>query len=159
MDASEELKQNDNEKHRHLLFKIADDEYAVDIEQVLEIRQWEPATPLPLTPNYVKGVVNKNGEIVPVLDLRLRLGLNEESPTEETSIVILKVRRERTRTIGVVVDAITEIQAISPDMVDKNFDIGKRKQGDYLEGLTNIEGRLVLLLNENNLLTQKALSM
>lgn len=99
--------------HRELLtFLLGGEEYAVDILRVQEIRAWEPATPIAQAPDFIKGVINLRGAIVPVIDLRIRFGLGHGEYTPFTVTVILNVGK---RTVGIVVDAVSDVVSVSED--------------------------------------------
>ena len=97
-------------KAEWLSFRLADLDYAVDILKVREIRIWESCTRIPYAPDYVDGLINLRGAIVPIVDLRLRLGLDPKPHDSETVILIMDVELvESSKTIGIIVDAISEV--------------------------------------------------
>lgn len=137
---------------RYLIFKVAGDLYGVNISSVAEIRAWEAPSSLPLAEPYVKGVISMRGEIVPVIDLRLRFGLPEVSPDSETSIILLQTSEAKSRVVGAIVDEVSDIHQIKKDTIEKNFELSKRKNCDYFSGITTVKDSLVILINQNYLL-------
>jgi purine-binding chemotaxis protein CheW len=134
---------------QYLTVNLAHEEYGIDILAVREIRGWTPVTRIPQAPDYVLGVLNLRGAIVPVIDMRLRFGLAREEYTATTVTVIITVAG---RNFGVVVDAVSDVLDIAPDKVRPVPDMGTTVDTEYLKGLTSIGERMVLLLDVDKLL-------
>lgn len=142
-----------DETDQYLTFIMDGEEYGVDILAVQEIRGWETATPIPHSPTYMKGVINLRGTIVPIMDLRQRFGLEGIDYTDETVVVILKVESEdANRTMGVVVDAISDVYNIKPQDIKKTG-LGENMNKKFIAGLVNVESNMVILLKLDMLLT------
>ena len=138
---------------QYLTFIMADEEYGVDILAVQEIRGWESATPVPNSPNYLKGVINLRGTIVPIMDLRLRFDLPKIDYGEETVVVVLKVfTSSGTRTMGIIVDAISDVYDV-PIGEAKNKGLGDNQNSNFIKGLVTVKKNMVILLELENLLT------
>jgi len=137
------------EATQYLTVNLADEEYAVDILAVREIRGWTPVTRIPQAPSYVLGVLNLRGVIVPVIDMRLRFGLAREEYTATTVTVIVTVAG---RNFGVVVDAVSDVIDIVPSAIRPVPDMGTAVDTEYLKGLTSVGERMVLLLDVDKLL-------
>ncbi|MET4676423.1 chemotaxis protein CheW [Luteibacter sp. ME-Dv--P-043b] len=142
IDASEEAAQ-------YLTVNLGNEEYAVDILAVREIRGWTAVTRIPQAPPYVLGVLNLRGAIVPVLDLRLRFSLDREDYTATTVTVIVMVNG---RQFGVVVDAVSDVVEVAPGSIRPVPDMGTSVDTEYLKGLTSVGERMVLLLDVDRLL-------
>ncbi|WP_036140509.1 chemotaxis protein CheW [Luteibacter sp. 9135] len=142
IDASEEAAQ-------YLTVNLGNEEYAVDILAVREIRGWTAVTRIPQAPPYVLGVLNLRGAIVPVLDLRLRFSLDREDYTATTVTVIVMVNG---RQFGVVVDAVSDVVEVAPGSIRPVPDMGTTVDTEYLKGLTSVGERMVLLLDVDRLL-------
>ncbi|MBU3077326.1 chemotaxis protein CheW [Sphingomonas quercus] len=123
--------------------EIADQWLGVDIMAVREIRAWSPATPLPNTPEHIRGVVNLRGVVLPVLDLSGRLGWGTTSTTERHAIVVVEIGSQLQ---GIIVDGVNDIVSVSPDDLHSVPDTGTTKSPTLLEGLAHVDGRLVLVL-------------
>ena len=134
---------------QYLTVNLAEEESAIDILAVREIRGWTPVTRIPQAPHYVLGVLNLRGAIVPVLDLRLRFGLAREEYSATTVTVVVTVAG---RLFGVVVDAVSDVLDVQADQVRPVPDMGTTVDTEYLKGLTSIEERMVLLLDVDKLL-------
>jgi purine-binding chemotaxis protein CheW len=136
-----------------LTFIMAGEEYGVDILSVQEIRGWEATTPIPNAPSYVKGVVNLRGLIVPVADLRLRFGLEQVEYGPTTVVIVLKIQASRgTRVMGIVVDAVSDVYSISTKQIRPAPDLGDHINTSYIRGLVNVDDKMVILLEMNDLL-------
>jgi purine-binding chemotaxis protein CheW len=142
---------------KYLTFQLSGEGYGIGILKVREIIGMLPVTPVPQTPLFLKGVINLRGQVIPVVDLRLKFGLPEEEYTERTSIIVVEVKGLTGNIpIGIVVDTVSEvinIQAheIEPapafgSTIDMNFILGMAKTGDGVKILLNID--LVLSAEE-----------
>lgn len=128
---------------QQLTFQLVKEEYGVDILAVREIRGWSRVTRIPQTPDYLLGVLNLRGAIVPIMDLRLRFGLPRDSYGETTVIIIVAVDD---RLFGIVVDAVSDVVDIDPVAIRPVPDMGAVVDTRYLKGLVaNAEHMLMLL--------------
>ena len=132
-----------------LSFRLADEEYSVDIMSVREIRGWTRATPLPHAPAYVRGVINLRGTVMPVVDMRARLGFATAPKAARPVIVVAEIGDDLA---GLMVDAVCETYRINRAQVTPppSFTIG---MGDgAVSGVINLEGKMVVLLDMRGLL-------
>ena len=136
---------SDNDAHgaKMLSVRIHEQDFALDIGAVREIRGWTPATPLPHAPPYVLGMVNLRGAVVAILDLGARLGLAASEPGPSSVVVVVEVEG---RTVGLLVDAVSDIVTVPADMIQAAPDVGTEAIQDVLRGITDIDGRLVSIL-------------
>ena len=134
---------------QYLTVNLAQEEYAIDILAVREIRGWTQVTRIPQAPHYVLGVLNLRGAIVPVLDLRLRFGLEREEYSATTVTVIITVAG---RHFGVVVDGVSDVLDVDANQIKPVPDMGTAVDTEYLKGLTSVGQRMVLLLDVDKLL-------
>jgi purine-binding chemotaxis protein CheW len=134
---------------QQLTFNLAGEEYGVDILSVREIRGWSRVTRIPQTPDYVLGVLNLRGAIVPVMDLRLRFGLARESYGDSTVVIIVAVAE---RLFGIVVDAVSDVVDIEPAAIKPVPDMGAIVDTRYLKGLATHVERMVMLLDVEKLM-------
>lgn len=134
---------------QQLTFTLAGEEYGVEILAVREIRSWSRVTRIPQTPDYVLGVLNLRGAIVPVMDLRLRFGLTRESYGDETVMIIVAIGA---RLFGIVVDAVSDVIDIDPVAIRPVPDMGAVVDTRYLKGLVSHAERLVMLLDVEKLM-------
>ncbi|WP_374657658.1 chemotaxis protein CheW [Phenylobacterium sp.] len=149
---SETLTQTGAGSRRELIaFRIADQEFCVDIMQVREIRGWTPATPLPRTPSYMKGVINLRGAVLPIVDLGARLGLTTSEPSARHVIMVVNVGG---RTLGLLVEAVSDIINVSDDMVQPTPDVACDQVKTFVKGLFAIDGRMVSLISLDRVLPE-----
>jgi len=121
-------------------FRIADQEFCLDIMAVREIRGWAPATPLPHSPAYVRGVINLRGAVLPILDLKARLGLGACEPSARSVIIVVHAG---TRLVGLLVDAVSEILAADLATVQPTPNVGCDTVGRFVRGIIAQEDRMI----------------
>ncbi len=134
---------------QQLTFSLAGEEYGVDILSVREIRGWSRVTRIPQTPAYLLGVLNLRGAIVPVMDLRLRFGMEREAYDDSTVVIIVAVAE---RLFGIVVDAVSDVADIDPAAIKPVPDMGAIVDTRYLKGLATHVERMVMLLDVEKLM-------
>jgi len=131
-----------------LTFLLAQEQYAVNILCVEEIRSWENPTKIPNAPHYVKGVINMRGIIVPIIDLRLKFDIGEAIYCETTVVVVLTVvNDDKSRTIGFVVDAVSDVLNAEENEIKKAPAFGGCVPQEYIAGLVNVAENVVTVLN------------
>lgn len=137
---------------QYLTFILDSEQYAIDILCVEEIRSWEQPTKIPNSPDYVKGVINMRGIIVPIIDLRLKFGIGQATYLETTVVIVLTVETmESSRTVGFVVDAVSDVLNAENNEVQNAPSIGGSVPLEYLSGLINVGDNVVTLLNAESL--------
>ena len=138
-----------SEQVQLLTFFVAGAEYGVDILRVQEIRAWSQPMPMPRTPSFVKGVINIRGDIVPIADLRERLGLEPEEITPTTAIVVLRVEhRGRSSVRGIVVDAMSDVTTVDGNRVRPPPDVAEAAGfAELARGIALIDDKLVTILD------------
>jgi purine-binding chemotaxis protein CheW len=135
-----------------LTFVCAGEEYGVPILCVQEIKGWEGVTRVPYTPDYLLGVMNLRGVIVPVIDLRRRFALAPRAPDNSTVVIVVRVNAGGSeKTAGVVVDAVSEVYSVAPANVKPAPGQGSSMDDACVRGLTNVDGKMVMLLDINRL--------
>ncbi|MBR6713418.1 MAG: chemotaxis protein CheW [Selenomonadaceae bacterium] len=125
-------------------FKLRDEEYGVNIFHVQEIRNLVDITRVPFAASFIKGVINRRGSVMPVIDLKKRLGIEETPYTSLSRIVTVIVDDLQ---VGMLVDAVTEVLTIRSKLVDPKKTVSDRAMEKFLSGIGNIDGRLVTMLN------------
>lgn len=142
---------NSSDVNKFLTFMLGEEEYGVEVLKVQEIRNYETATRIPNTHDYVKGVVNLRGTVVPTIDLRMRFGLRAEY--EDTTVTVLvKVKNgTKERTVGMVVDAVSAVTDIADSDKKSAPDVGASIDTEFIEHVATIDGRLVILLDVDHL--------
>ena len=139
-----------------LVFVLGSEEYGVDILKVQEIRGYEKVTPLPKAPDYLKGVVNLRGTIVPVIDLRVKFGLAEPRYDSFTVVVILRIGA---RVVGIVVDGVSDVVQLAAHEIRDAPDMGTVVDSSFLAGLATQDGRMILLLDIERLLSSGEMNL
>ncbi len=139
-----------------LVFVLGQEEYAVDILKVQEIRGYEKVTALPAAPDYLKGVVNLRGTIVPVIDLRVKFGMKDPAYDSFTVVVILRIAG---RVIGIVVDGVSDVIRLAPGDVKAAPQLGSMVDASYLAGLATRDERMILLVDIEKLLSSGELQL
>ncbi len=125
-------------------FKLRDEEYGVNIFHVQEIRNLVDITRVPFSASFIKGVINQRGSVMPVIDLKKRLGI-EETPYSATTRIVTVIVGDLQ--VGMLVDAVTEVLTIRTKLVDPKKTVSDRAMEKFLSGIGNIDGRLVTMLN------------
>ena len=133
-------------------FAIGDDQYGVDIMAVREIKGWSEITHLPKQPDYVRGVLNLRGVIVPIIDLRCRFG---QGLTEATPLHIVIIVQIGSRPVGLLADRVLDIVSLDASQIQAVPRIARGGRVDFLSGLVTVEGAMIALIDLSNLLTQQ----
>jgi len=145
---------------KYLTFMLADEEYGIGILTVREIIGMMPITSVPQTPSFVKGVINLRGKVIPVVDLRLKFGINATDYTERTCIIVVEIPGEtNTFQIGIIVDAVSEVLNIKSEDVEETPSFGSSLNTSYILGMAKIEGGVKILLDIDQVLTGEEVGM
>jgi purine-binding chemotaxis protein CheW len=139
----------DGKGGKFLTFFLAGEEYGLEILKVHEIIGMMPITSVPRTPQFVRGVINLRGKVIPVVDLRLKLEMDSAEQTEETCIIVVQASGLET---GVIVDKVSEVLDIASDDIDETLSFGTSVNSDYILGIGKSEGRVKLLLDIDKVL-------
>ncbi|PRY26997.1 purine-binding chemotaxis protein CheW [Aliiruegeria haliotis] len=132
-----------------LSFKVGEQEYSVDIMSVREIRGWTRPTPLPHAAPFVRGVINLRGTVLPIVDLAKRLGIEVEEASERNVIIVAKVQHQ---TVGVLVDAVSDILAISESELQQPPEMVADAGTTFVEAITVTQGRMLRILDLDSVL-------
>ena len=141
---------------KYLTFVLASEEYGIGILKVKEIIGMMPITSVPRTPVFVKGVINLRGKVIPVVDLRLKFGMEEIDYTERTCIIVVEIEGESGNlVIGIVVDAVSEVLNIKGEDIEDTPRFGSSTNTEYILGMAKMEGGVKILLDIDKVLTAK----
>jgi purine-binding chemotaxis protein CheW len=142
----------DSGKEQYLSFILGREEYGVDIKKVQEIKGWDTVTRVPYSPPHVLGVINLRGSIVPVIDLRIRFGLERVPHDATTVIIVVHVPGDRgERTIGMVVDAVSDVYNIAAEHILPPPDALGSIEKVFVRGLACQDGKMLILLDVDGL--------
>jgi purine-binding chemotaxis protein CheW len=153
------LKAMADKEGKYLTFSLDNEEYGIGILKIKEIIGIMPITSIPQTPEFVKGVINLRGKVIPVLDLRLRFDMEPIEYTERTCIIVVEVDGESgTVMIGIVVDAVSEVLNIKGGDIEDTPTFGTRLNTDYILGMAKMEGGVKILLDINQVLSAEEIN-
>jgi len=139
-----------------LTFTLGEEEYGVDILKVQEIRGYDAVTRIPDTPDFIKGVVNLRGAIVPVIDLRLKLRLSSAEYNSFTVMIVLNIAR---RVVGIVVDSVSDVIQLAAEQVHAAPEFGGHVDTRFISGLGTIDQRMLILLDIEKLLSSQDMAL
>ena len=134
-----------------VIFDLSTESYGVDIGAVREIIRLQEITRVPRTPEFVEGVINLRGGVIPVIDLRKRFELNVADETRDNRIVVVDIGGQ---SIGLVVDAVTEVLRINTDSIEPPSSVITTSESEYLMGIAKLDDRLIILLDLNQVLSK-----
>lgn len=145
-----------DKESKYLTFALDNEEYGIGILKVKEIIGMMSITSVPQTPGFVKGVINLRGKVIPVVDLRLKFGMQELGYTERTCIIVVEIAGDGGETqIGIVVDAVSEVLNIKGDDVEETPAFGAALKTDFILGMAKIEGGVKILLDIDKVLSRE----
>ncbi len=140
----------DSSTNEFLAFKLGKEEYGIDILKVQEIRGYEAVTRIANSPEFIKGVVNLRGIIVPIIDMRIKFNLGEPTYDQFTVVIILNISG---RVVGMVVDSVSDVITLTQEQMKPAPDIGTTFESDHLMGLGTIDERMLILVNIDKLMS------
>jgi purine-binding chemotaxis protein CheW len=134
----------------YLAFTLGQEEYGIDIQKVSEIRSYETPTRIASAPEFVKGVINLRGLIVPIVDMRIKFNVGEPTYNQFTVVIILNIGH---RVVGMVVDSVSDVTILTPDQVKPAPEITSTLNTEYIVGLGTIDERMLILVDIDRLMT------
>jgi len=136
------------ETTQFLTFKLDEELFALDIGKVREVLDFTTITKVPQTPDYMRGVINLRGSVVPVVDMRIKFGMPEAERTVNTCIIIVEVELEGEGVVmGVIADAVQEVLDLEPDQVEPPPKIGTKLNSDFIRGMGKVSDRFLMILD------------
>ena len=148
------------ETRQYLTFKLADEIFAVDVEKVREILELTNITKVPQTPDYMRGVINLRGSVVPVMDMRLKFGMPESETTVNTCIIVVEVLHENeVVVIGALADSVQEVFELEPGQIEPPPRIGTRFNTDFILGMGKNDSQFIMILNIDRAFTSDELEV
>jgi purine-binding chemotaxis protein CheW len=145
---------------KYLTFTLAEEEYGIGILKVKEIIGMMPVTTVPQTPDYMKGVINLRGKVIPVVDLRLKFGMEAIAYTERTCIIVVEVTGDGKKIqIGILVDSVSEVLNIKAGDIEDTPNFGSHLNTDYILGMAKTGGRVKILLDIDKVLSNNEMAV
>jgi purine-binding chemotaxis protein CheW len=139
---------------KYLTFQLAAEEYGLEILKVQEIIGMMSVTRVPRTPDFVRGVINLRGKVIPVIDLRLKFGLEAREDTEKTCIIVVQVTAGGDRvTMGIIVDEVSEVLDIGAEQIEPSPEFGSAVDADFILGMGKVASKVIMLLDADKVLT------
>jgi purine-binding chemotaxis protein CheW len=135
-----------------VVFDLGKESYGVEVSTVLSIIRMQEVTAVPNTAEYVEGVINLRGKVIPVVDLRKRFGLEATEHTKDTRIVVVGIGQHD---IGVIVDSVTEVQRIPAEAIESQSSVATIQRSEFLMGIAKTEDRMIILLDLASMLSQE----
>jgi purine-binding chemotaxis protein CheW len=139
-----------DESREYLTFTLGDEEYGIDILKVQEIRGYDAVTRIANAPDFIKGVINMRGVIVPIIDMRLKFNLGQVEYNAFTVVIILNVAG---RVVGIVVDGVSDVIALKREQIRPAPEFGALMDTAYIDGLTTLDERMVIMVDIEKLIT------
>jgi purine-binding chemotaxis protein CheW len=140
---------NDKAIREFLAFRLGREEYGIDILKVQEIRGYEAVTKIANAPEFIKGLINLRGIIVPIVDMRIKFNLGEPAYDQFTVVIILNISG---KTVGMVVDSVSDVTSLLPEQIKPAPEMGTALDTDYLIGLGTLDERMLILVDIDKLM-------
>ncbi len=139
---------------KYLTFKLADEEYGLEILKVQEIIQMQEVTSVPKTPDFVRGVINLRGKVIPVVELKKKFGMDSSEDTDKTCIIVVQIGEgDTTMTVGVIIDAVSEVLDIGSNNIQETPSFGSDVNTDFILGIGKIGDNVKMLLDIDKVLS------
>ncbi|MBI5656074.1 MAG: chemotaxis protein CheW [Geobacter sp.] len=144
---------------QYLTFKLDDETFAVDVAKVREILDFSTVTKVPQTPDFMRGVINLRGSVVPVVDMRLKFGMSETEKTVDTCIIVMEITLDNeTAVVGALADSVQEVLELEPENIEPAPRIGTKLNTDFLIGMGKQNETFIMILNIDKVFTLDELS-
>ena len=147
------------ETTQYLTFKLAEEIFALDVAKVREILEFSTVTKVPQTPDFMRGVINLRGSVVPVIDLRLKFGMSKTEKTVNTCIIVVEVEMDGENIIlGALADSVQEVIELEPQQIEAAPHIGSRLKTDFIKGMGKIGNRFIMMLDIDKVFSSEELA-
>lgn len=149
-----------NETVQYLTFKLSSEVFALDVAKVREILELTSITKVPQTPEFMRGVINLRGSVVPVIDMRLKFGMTATEQTVNTCIIVVEVQmEEEVIVLGALADSVQEVIEMEPEQIEAAPHIGTRLNTDFIKGMGKHDGRFIMILDIDKVFTNEELAI
>lgn len=144
---------------QYLTFRIGHENYGLELSQTREIIEYNGITEIPLMPNFLRGVINLRGEVVPVIDLAIRLGRKAIEVQKRTCIIVVELySNEQNHVLGLLADAVSEVIEMEEDNIEDAPSFGANIRAEFIQGIAKCDDEFVVLLDANNTLSIRELA-
>jgi purine-binding chemotaxis protein CheW len=144
---------------KYLTFRLAEEEYGLEILKVQEIIQMQAVTKVPRTPDYVRGVINLRGKVIPVIDLRKKFGLTTVTDTEKTCIIVVQIAQGESKVVmGIIIDEVKEVLDIKAENIEETPSFGASIDTQFILGMGKIGQSVKILLDIDKVMSAKELA-
>ncbi len=151
---------NNIETNQYLTFKLEDEVFGLAIGKVREVLDFTTITKVPRTPEYMRGVINLRGSVVPVVDLHLKFGLAQTEKTVNTCIIIVEISMEGEITVlGALADSVQEVVELEPEQIEPAPKIGTKLNTEFIKGMGKREDQFIILLDIDKVFSNEELSV
>ena len=150
---------NQEENHQYLTFKLDDEVFALGIDKVREVLDYTSVTKVPQTPDFMRGVINLRGSVVPVVDMRLKFGMAKTEKTVNTCIIIVEINLEGETTIlGALADSVQEVLDLEPHQIEPAPKIGTKLRTDFIRGMGKRDEQFIIILDIDKVFSSEELA-
>jgi purine-binding chemotaxis protein CheW len=147
------------ETTQYLTFKLDEEVFALDVAKVREILEYTTVTKVPRTPDFMRGVINLRGSVVPVIDLRLKFGMSRTEQTVNTCIIVTEVGMDdETILLGALADSVQEVNEMEPEQIEAAPHVGTRLNTDFIKGMGKQDSNFVMILDIDKVFSGDELS-
>lgn len=148
------------ETTQYLTFRLGDETFALDISKVREVLDYTNITKVPHTPDFMRGVINLRGNVVPVVDMRLKFGMSRTEQTVNTCIIIVEISIEgETTVLGALTDAVQEVIELGPEQIEPAPRIGTRLRTEFIRGMGKRDDQFIIILDIDRVFSADELSL
>jgi len=151
---------HDISSQQYVTFSLGEELFGVEVTRTREILSLTPVTKVPQTPDYLLGVINLRGQVVPVVDMRIKLGLPKGQETEDTCIIVVEVQFDgEAIVVGALADAVREVLEIRMDQIEPPPRLGTRLKTEFLTGMGKVDEQFIILLNIDRVFNSEDLAI
>jgi purine-binding chemotaxis protein CheW len=145
---------SENNLNQYLTFTVSDELYALNVSNIREVLEFQTVTKVPRMPDFMKGVINLRGSVVPVLDLKMKFGLGDTAKTIDTSVIVTEmVMEEETVVIGLLTDAVNEVLELNEEEIEPTPYMGTKVQSEFIKGMGKKGEEFIIVLDINRILS------
>src|SRR6056297_2060997 len=148
------MEQQSNITYSYLTFKLGEEQYGIHVSQVLNILKMIKVTEVPKSPNYMKGVINLRGSVLPVIDIRIKFGMPKKGYTNSTCIIVMDLDMDgETTYLGTIVDEVLSVHEIEEKQIEPPPSIGHKYKSEFIFGMAKVEENFIMLLDMQKVLS------